>query len=176
MTTSRLALMTVGTVVRKLEKKPSWSIIIWGRLEAIDAAMKDLASEWWACARVISSWESSILQISCLEWSDISTSCSLSSLKNSFALVAGLLRSLMRSCLSLRSMEIQKSSCWDSMASLMAVFTWLRVAGPSSGGSCSPSSWVMCLKSDLLVTHSILFRSLASGRSGFGRSDILELF
>jgi hypothetical protein len=43
-TTSRLALLMVGIVVRKLEKKLLWSMIIWGRLEAIAAAMKDLAS------------------------------------------------------------------------------------------------------------------------------------
>ena len=82
----------------------------------------------------------------------------------------------MRSCFSLRSMLIQNRSCWERMASLMAVCTWMSVAGPSSGGSSSPLSRIMCVKTDLLVTQSIPFSFLACGRSGFGRSDILELF
>ena len=83
-TISRLALVVIGLEVRKLLKKVLLSTSIWGRLEAISAEIKDLASEWWVWARVLSSWVSSTLQASCLEWSDSSLSCSLSTLKKSF--------------------------------------------------------------------------------------------
>ena len=58
----------------------------------------------------------------------------------------------------------------------MAEWILGSVAGPSSGGSVSPLVRIICVKTDFLVTQSIPLSFLACGRSGFGRSDILELF
>ena len=83
---SRLDLLVLVAVVKNPEKKALLLMIIVGSLEATDAEILFLASTWWMCEKLISPWELSILQTSCLVKLDISTSCSLSSLKSSLEL------------------------------------------------------------------------------------------